>query len=250
MTDFTPMSHTQIERQSALPLYAQVKQSLQREIEADMKAGDALPTEGELEKRFGVSRITVRRALDELVSEGVIVRQQGRGTFVREPHIAQELPRLVSWSAQMRALGYEPGSIQTDIELMEPSAELAQLLEMPPGERLMLVRRLRTANGEPVCIMSNYLPEKLVPNFGSHGLLGDSLYATLAASGIVPVSAEDRIEARAASEWEAHLLQVPAWSPLLQVTRLTFDAAHRPLYVSVVANRGDRYTYTIHLSPK
>lgn len=240
----------EIERQSALPLYAQVKQRLQHEIEAEMKAGDALPTEGDLEKRFGVSRITIRRALDELVSEGVIVRQQGRGTFVRQPRIAQELPQLISWSEQMRTLGYEPGSIHSEIELVEPSSELRSALAMLPGEMLVLVRRLRSTNGEPVCIMSNYLPEKLVPGLDREGLLGDSLYATLAAHGIVPVSAEDRVEARPASEWEAGMLGVPAWSPLLQVTRVTFDAAGKPLYMSVVANRGDKYTYTIHLSPK
>jgi GntR family transcriptional regulator len=240
----------EIERASALPLYAQVKQRLQREIEAEMKAGDALPTEGDLERRFGVSRITIRRALDELVSEGVIVRQQGRGTFVRQPRIAQELPQLISWSEQMRALGYEPGSIHSEVELVEPSSELRSALAMLPGEMLVLVRRLRSTNGEPVCIMSNYLPEKLVPGLDREGLLGDSLYATLAAHGIVPVSAEDRVEARPASEWEAGMLGVPAWSPLLQVTRVTFDAAGKPLYMSVVANRGDKYTYTIHLSRK
>ena len=244
------MNVEEIERASALPLYAQVKRSLERAIEADMKPGDALPPEGELERRFGVSRITVRRALDELVLEGVIVRQQGRGTFVRQPAIAQELPQLVSWSEQMRRLDYEPGSIHSEIDIIEPGIELRDALDLSDGERLVVVRRLRSANGEPVCLMTIYLPEKLVPGLHAQGLLGDSLYATLAARGIVPVSAEDRVEARPASEWEAGMLGVPAWSPLLQVTRVTFDAGNRPLYMSVVANRGDKYTYTIHISPK
>ncbi len=244
------MNAEEIERDSALPLYAQVKRSLERAIEADMKPGDALPTEGELERRFGVSRITVRRALDELVSEGVIVRQQGRGTFVRQPTIAQELPQLVSWSEQMRTLGYEPGSIHSEMDLIEPSSELRAALDLSEGEQLVVIRRLRSANGEPVCLMTNYLPLSLVPGLHAQGLLDDSLYATLAARGIVPVSAEDRVEARSASEWEAGMLGVPAWSPLLQVTRVTFDAANKPLYMSVVANRGDKYTYTIHISPK
>ena len=92
------------------PLYAQVKRALQMEIENQMKPGDLIPSEPALEERFGVSRITVRRALDELVSEGIIVRQQGLGTFVREKPIAQELPRLLSWSAQMRQMGLRPSS--------------------------------------------------------------------------------------------------------------------------------------------
>lgn len=231
---------------SLIPLYAQVKDALRKEIEELMKPGDALPSEPELEKRFDVSRITVRRALDELVSEGLIVRQQGRGTFVREQPIAQELTRLLSWSAQMRQMGLDPRSASCEIELAEPAREHAAMLEMQPGERVVRIRRLRLADDEPVCIMTNYIPEALVPDLAAKGLVDDSLYATLATYGMKAVRAEDRVEARAASEWEAHALHVLRGSPLLQVTRLTRDAVNRPLYISVVANRADRYVYTIH----
>lgn len=233
-------------RTSLIPLYAQVKQALQAEIEAHLKPGDALPSEPELEKRFNVSRITVRRALDELVSEGLIVRQQGRGTFVRQQPIAQELTRLLSWSAQMRQMGLEPSSSNGEIEVVEPTREQAVQLELRPGERVVRVRRLRLANDEPICIMTNYIPEALVPGLAARGLVNDSLYATLAEYGIRAARAEDRVEARAATEWEAHLLQIGKWAPLLQVTRLTRDSANKPLYIAVVANRADKYVYTVH----
>ncbi len=233
-------------RSNLIPLYAQVKQTLQEEIENRLKLGDALPSEPELEKRFKVSRITIRRALDELVSEGFVVRQQGRGTFVREQPIAQELPLLLSWSAQMRQMGYEPKSTNCEIELAEPTKEQATLLELAPGEQLVRIRRLRYANEEPICIMTNYIPETLVPGLATGDLLDDSLYATMAAYGVRPARAEDRVEARSASEWEVHMLQVAKWSPLLQVTRLTRDANNKPLYIAVVANRADKYVYTIH----
>ena len=110
----------------------------------------------------------------------------------------------------------------------------------------MRIRRLRLANDEPICIMTNYIPRSLVPGLEAKGLVDDSLYATMATYGVKAVRAEDRVEARAATEWEAHMLGIGKWSPLLQVTRLTLDAANKPLYIAVVANRADKYVYTVH----
>jgi GntR family transcriptional regulator len=234
------------EKASLIPLYAQVKHALQEEIENRMQPGDTVPSEPELEKRFKVSRITVRRALDELESEGLIIRQQGRGTFVRKQPIAQELSRLLSWSAQMRQMGLKPSSGSCEIDLTEPTKEQAALLNLSPGERLVRIRRLRYANDEPICIMTNYIPEALVPGLIDQGLVDDSLYATLPRFGLRPVRAEDRVEARTASEWEANQLQISKWAPLLQVTRLTRDEANNPLYIAVVSNRADKFVYTVH----
>ncbi len=235
-----------VARTSLLPLYAQVKEALQAEIESQMKPGDALPSEPELEKRFNVSRITVRRALDELVSDGLIVRQQGKGTFVRALPIAQELTLLLSWSAQMRQMGLEPRSANCEIDRVEPTKEQVAQLELAPGERVVRIRRLRLANDDPICIMTNYIPEGLVPGLLTKGLVADSLYATMAEYGIRPARAEDRVEARPATEWEAHMLQIGQWMPLLQVTRLTRDTLNKPLYIAVVTNRADKYVYTVH----
>jgi GntR family transcriptional regulator len=230
-----------------LPLYYQVKQALEREIER-MQPGDALATEPELEKRFGVSRITVRRALDELAAEGLIVRQQGRGTFVREPQITHDLVKLRSWTEAMRQLGYEPQVGSCKIEVVEPSHDIRGMLGLGGAERVVHIWRVRLANDEPLCVMSNYVPERLVPNLEREGLKDDSVYATLLAYDLRPVRAEDTVEARPAREREAELLRIPAWSPLLQVTRLSFDPAGNPLEVAVVASRADRYRYTVHFT--
>jgi GntR family transcriptional regulator len=238
---------SEIERANPLPLYAQVKAALQDEIERTMQPGDALPTEPELEQKYKVSRITVRRALDELASEGLILRQQGRGTFVREPGITQELPRLVSWSQQMRQAGYLPETFSTEVETIEAPHEVAAMLRLAHGAQVTRVRRLRGVSGEPVCVMVNYLPDGLLPDVEASGFVEDSLYATLAASGVRPVRAEDTVEARAATGWEAERLGISEGAPLLQVTRLTFDGDGKPLYVSVVSNRGDKYRYGVHV---
>lgn len=225
-----------------------VKEALQREIEVTMKPGDALPTEPRLEQRFGVSRITVRRALDELASDGLIVRQQGRGTFVRELPITQDLTEILSWTTAMRRLGYEPQTMTCEIDVIEPGRWLGATLNLGLGQRALRVRRVRGADGEPICLMTNYLPEGTLPGLVDEGLREDSMYATLAAHGMYPARVEDTVEARPATDWEAALLWVEPGSPLLQVTRVTYDALGRPLDVAVVGNRADRHRYTVHFA--
>lgn len=229
-----------------LPLYAQVKHALKNEIENWMKPGDLIATEPELEKRYDVSRITIRRALDELESDGLITRQQGRGTFVREQQIVQELPQLQSWSSQMREKGLVPKSKTCEIDLVEPTKEQVQMLKLKPGESIIRIRRLRYANDEPICIMTNYLPQTLVPGVEKNGLVNDSLYETLAKYGLKPARAEDRVEARTPTEREASQLHITKWAPLLQVTRLTRNNNNEPLYIAVVTNRSDKFVYTVH----
>jgi GntR family transcriptional regulator len=238
-----------IKRATALPLYAQVKEALQRDIEAKMKPGDALPIEPELEKHFGVSRITVRRALDELEAEGLIVRIQGRGTFVREPQIIQELTQLHSWTLSMRQMGYEPQTINCQIDIVEPTRDLSSRLHLGLGQHVVRIQRLRYASGEPMCLMTNYLPEGLLPDLTEQGLIDDSLHVTLLEHHLIPVRAADKVEARAATSWEAEQLQVPVGSPLLQVTRVSYDAAGLALSVAVVSSRADRYSYTVEIAP-
>lgn len=228
------------------PLYAQVKERLQREIEDSMRPGDALPTEPELEKSFRVSRITIRRAIDELVAEGLVVRQQGRGTFVREPQITHDLMHLLSWTTSMRQAGYEPQTLKCEIDTIVPSRQLSAMLNMGLGQRVLRVRRVRGTSNEPVCLMTNYLPESLLPNLAADGLKDDSVYATLVAHNLYAARVEDTVEARPATEWEAKLLWVQSGASLLQVTRLSYDSAGCALDIAAVSSRSDRYRYSVH----
>lgn len=235
-----------VDPNSPLPLYAQVKEALKREIEKNMQPGQSLPIEPELEKRFGVSRVTIRRALEELELDGLIIRKQGRGTFVREPKIAQELTRLISWGETIRQSGLVPLTVNTEIELLDPAPEVAISLKLLPDTSIVRVRRLRYASGEPICIMTNFMPQGLIPNLEHTGLVNDSIYESLAEHNLKPVRAFDKVEARAATEWEADQLQVPAGFPLLEVTRLAYDANGLPMYLAVITNRSDKYVYTVH----
>lgn len=227
------------------PRYARIAATLRREIVAGMRPGDALPTEPRLEQRFGVSRITVRRALDELVAEGLILRRQGSGTYVREPRLTQDLSRLTSWMVAIRQLGFEPQTASTAIDVLEPSHDLRAKLCLGEGERVVRVHRVQHASGEPLCLMTNYVQLGLIPGLERDGLVDGSLYATLLAHGLRPVRAEDTVEARPAAEGEAAQLGIAPWSPLLQVTRVSYDAGGHPLDAAVVANRGDKFRYSV-----
>ena len=235
-----------VDPNSPLPLYAQVKEALQREIEKNMRPGQSLPIEPELEKRFGVSRVTIRRALEELETDGLIIRKQGRGTFVREPKIAQELTRLVSWGETIRQGGLEPQTRHTEIDLVEPSPEMVNSLKLIPGTKIVRVRRLRYASDEPICIMTNFMPQGLIPHLEQTGLIKDSIYETMAHFNLKPVRAFDKVEARAATAWEAGQLQVPDGFPLLEVKRIVYDSTGKPLYLAIITNRSDKYVYTVH----
>lgn len=238
---------TMIQHQTSVSLYAQVASALRKEIGDMLKPGDSLPPEPELGKRFGVSRITVRRALDELVAEGLVVRQQGRGTFVREPQITQDLSRLTSWTTAIRQLGYEPQTVSTEIAVIDASPELQAMLQFRSDGRVVRIQRVRHASGEPICLMTNYLAEGLVPDLEQNGLVDESLYATLLAHGLHPVRADDTVEARPATAHEAEALHVELGFPVLQVTRQAYDTRGRPLDIAIVANRSDRFRYTVRV---
>lgn len=238
---------TMIQHLSPVSLYAQVATALRQEIGDTLKPGDSLPPEPELQKRFGVSRITVRRALDELVAGGLVIRQQGRGTFVREPQITQDLSRLTSWTTAIRQLGYEPQTVSTEIIVVDASPELQAMLQLRSNERVVRIQRVRHASGEPICLMTNYLAEGLVPGLEQNRLVDDSLYATLLAHGLHPVRADDTVEARPATVPEATALQVDVGFPVLQVTRQAYDTRGRPLDVAIVTNRADRFRYTVRV---
>jgi GntR family transcriptional regulator len=238
------MPNPLIRESNGAPLYARLQAILRDEIERTLAPGDALPTEPELEARFGVSRITVRRAMDELRAAGVVVREQGRGTFVALPRIRQDSTLLMSWSASLARLGHETRTAETEIETVLLDSDRALPLDCAPGTETVRITRLKVSSAGPICLMTNFVAPRLTPLF-RNGLREDSIYATLAAQGIAPVAADDRIEARAATAAEAERLGISTDAPLLQITRVAYDRDRQPLYVAVVANRADRVSYAM-----
>ncbi|MTI48396.1 GntR family transcriptional regulator [Sporosalibacterium faouarense] len=237
-----------LDKNSAVPLYQQLKEMLQNKIEYDMKSGDALPTEPEIEELYQVSRMTVRRAIDELVLEGLVYKQQGKGTFVKDQKIIHNVERITSLTEEMADRNMPLETVSISIDEMVPTLRIRDMLRLSPDEKVVRIKRIRNVNNEPFTIMINYLRKKLVPGFLEKGLKGESLYKELEKRyNIVLQRAEETVEAREATELEAEILNINPWSPVLYLSRISYTGENIPVEYTSVTTRGDRYKYKVNL---
>ncbi len=229
------------------PKYYRLKQHLS-ELTKTLPTGTALPTERCLAVDFDTSRTTVRQALQELVVEGRLDRQQGRGTFVAQPKLAQTL-RLTSYTEDMRAQGFEPSSQLLNLTTVRADEVVADRLSVPLGARVRCLERLRLANGEPMAVERSHLEAARFPDLRRHVTRHGSLYAALKQEyGIEPVEAEETIETGVASPTEAALLGSDVGLPVLLLSRRTFGPGGVPFEWVRSVYRGDRYKFVARLT--
>ena len=228
------------------------KQSQTRDRVIDLMerfgVGNAIPSERQLSVDLGVSRLTVRAALDELVREGYLVRRRGSGTFVREPKIAQELT-MTSFSEDMQQRGMRPGSRTLSLETTLAGAYLGRCLHVSPSERIVVAKRLRLADEETMAIETLHVPEALVPGLTRADFDQTSFYELLTERyGIEIVGGTQTIEPTVTNEEESEALGVPLHSPAFQFERTT--RAENGSIVEFVRSiyRGDRYRLVTELS--
>lgn len=201
-----------------------------------------LPTERELADELDVSRVTVRRVLGSLAAENVIYRIQGSGTFVRPRRIAKAM-ELTSFSEDMRSRGLVPGSLGVEIGERAADAELAAVLELTPGTPVVSVHRVRTADGERMCLERSEIPASLVPGLTADDLK-TSLYDVLRQRyGMTIDRAETSVTATVADPDDAAQLGIPPYSAVFRVSRIAVDDRGRPVEHAVSLYRGDRYSY-------
>ena len=233
-----------IDKTSHTPIYIQLKDILVEMISDNYSDGDLLPSEPELEKMFGVSRVTVRQAVNILVEEGMVEKQQGRGTFVQKHKATHKLMVITSWTEEMTKKGFTPSTVDMTITRISASRKIKNMLNMLDEESVVRIRRVRYADNEPICIMTNYLNESYVPNLVEEGLLGESLYSTLKDRyGLRFVKAEVTVGAREATSSEAELLDISEWSPVLLVTTVTYVDEETPAEVVSIVSRADKYQF-------
>jgi GntR family transcriptional regulator len=215
-----------------------------RELIEGCGPGTPAPSERELVQRFGVARMTVRQAMDALVGEGLLERVPGRGTFVAEPRT--QPGRLLSFSEEMGRRGLLAES-QTLIARREKAGPgVARALQLTEGDPVIHWKRLRRADGIPMCLEDAYLSEILLPGFLQSGM-PTSLYDALGARGLRPTWAEDSITADLAAPDEAELLEIPMGGSCLRVSRRALTN-ERPVEVSRSVFRADRYTLWVQFS--
>lgn len=233
-----------INRASKLPLYHQLYEFLRNDIlHGEWKPGDMLPPESELVERYEVSRTTVRQVLDMLVNEGLIYRQRGRGTFVAHPTLEQGLMRIVSFTDDMRQRGFTPGTEILFSDLVPASKEIAEALEIEPGEELARLSRLRLADGEPMSIEESHLVHRYCPGVLESDYASNPLREVLERDyGIRWLRAKQVIRAVLAPPKLARLLSIPSKSALLYIERVSYSEENIPVEFLRIYYRADRYS--------
>jgi GntR family transcriptional regulator, N-acetylglucosamine utilization regulator len=234
-----------LDRSSPLPLYHQLKERLVQRIGSGVWAPETrLPSERELCDLFGISRITVRQALDQLVAEGRLVRSHGRGTFVALSPVRKHLLPLVGFSEDMSARGLRPGARVVRFESAQPPAAVARELQLGAGQTVVVLKRVRLADGAPMAVEAVHAPERLVPGLLDENLEDHSFYELLLRRyGIRPARASQSWQAVPCPRPDAKLLRIRTGSPVLQICRTTYDSSGRPFEYLESFFRGDRYIY-------
>jgi GntR family transcriptional regulator len=222
--------------------HVQVREYVRTLVEG-AEPGAPAPSERELVTRFGVARMTVRQAMDALVSEGLLERMPGKGTFVARPR--RRLERPIGFSEEMQRRGLQPES-QTLLSRREQAGPgVARALGITEGDAVLHWRRLRRGDGAPICIQDSFLNEVLLPGFLEKHM-PTSLFDALALRSLRPTWAEDAILADLANDEEAELLEIEPGTPVLRVSRRA-QCADVTVEVSRSAYRADRFTMWVQL---
>ena len=244
------MTAMTLPREPSRTLYAQVEEALLERIRRRYRPGQLLPTQRELAGEFGTSLITVKRALAEIARKGLLESTRGRGTVVVRPPLQDDRRGVPSWTDAMTGLGREPRTAWTRVETRVPPAEIARALRLKARQRTVRLERLRTLDGAPFCLMTNELPFDLVPGLAEQGLPEESLYGWLKRRrGIVPVSADEEVEARVPTRPEVRALGSET-KIVVAVRRHTWLAGRRPLEIAEMIAPAHLYRYRVEIARK
>jgi GntR family transcriptional regulator len=239
-----------LERSNPLPLYYQLKEVLRQQIRSGhLEPHAAIPSEPELVASYHVSRATVRQALNELVHEGLLYRQHGKGTFVCEPRIQQTLSELASFSEELKRRGKRPGGLLIVSELTRGNEAVRENLKLADEEQVMRLERVRTADGSPWAYENDYLPYPRSSGIYTRAkeVADGSLYALMTSEGLSPYVAEQTIKGGSASTRESELLQLPVGEAGLRYTCTTYDSTGQPIEYSESFFPSDRFDFHITL---
>lgn len=237
------MDYSSLDKGSSEQLFLQIRRMVLRAIRVqELQPRQRMPSVNELSDKLGVSRMTVRQALQVLIQEGWLYTVPGKGTFIAErPHIEQNLQNLKGWTEEIRAQGMIPSTHTISIEAIPADRPAALHLNLPPGEPVYRIVRLRYANDFPLTLEKTHLVASRFPEIGQHLQQPyASLYNVMRQSYHVnPTRAVQTLEAGEADQASAELLDLKPGSPILILERITYGAGDDPLeYVYAVARPG------------
>ncbi|OFX27396.1 MAG: hypothetical protein A2Z07_04095 [Armatimonadetes bacterium RBG_16_67_12] len=233
---------------ASTPIYVQLREMLRAQVTAgDLRPGARLPSERELARQFGISRMTARAAISQLADLGHVRRVPGKGTFVQPPKMVQGLQTLTSFTEDMRSRGKSTSARVLEQTLTPATPYVAGWLGVRPGAQVVEIRRLRLAEREPMSLEIAYLPAPRFAYLLEEDLTVQSLYEVLARHGVELGWADQTVEARLAAREESAFLRVPRRAPVLRTERTTCDVEGRPVEHVQSVYRADRYTFKVTL---
>ena len=239
---------------AAIPLYQQVIDIIKNEINSGAyKSGARIPNEFELAESYKVGRVTVRRAIEELVQQGYLTKRQGKGTFVNAPKLKRKIRQkddVQSFSDACRVNGMEPGACVISRKILPADSTEAQFFGVPVGTDLFCVERVRTADGVPVMLENNAFvlaDHPYLQTLADKDLTDNSIFALVAEhSGRAPLKSDPcTVEIALADAQAAPLLEVPVGEPLFYMEAYFTDADGRPLLLGRQKIVGSRYVFDI-----
>ena len=238
-----------LKQDTATPLYVHLMEEIEKNIENGIyKPGDRIMTEAEMAKEYGVSLITVRKAVGSLIEKGLVIRRQGKGTFITKPKFSRNMKKLQSFTEMSEKMGVRPGGKMLENRLIGADEKTAARLSIKPGSSVVYISRLRYADQEPVQIERNYFPLKyaflLEAQFNNNSLLG----FLQEKAGARVASSEKVIELCRATAEEAELLEVKKGDYLLFVQSTAYDSEGEPIYAGIQIINGDRFSLYVYES--
>lgn len=234
---------TMLDRDSAIPLYAQLSEILRQKIVSnEWKPSQKIPSENELNQIYGVSRMTARQVIAQLANEGLVFRVQGKGTFVAPQKIKTRSP--VGYQGirkQLEQQGYQTETRLLSREVVPASASAAAAFGITPGASIYVIKRLRLANGEPISLHTSEVPQPLAPGLENSDMINVQLCVVLAEEyGLQMGEVEETLEITAATSSEARALEVARASALLLLTQSISSGAGTVFERSKIVFRGDK----------
>ena len=240
-----------LKQDAITPLYVQLMEELETSIRNGVyKPGDKIMTEAEMAKEYGVSLITVRKAVGSLMEKGLVVRKQGKGTFVTKPKYSRNMKKLQSFTEMCEQMGVKPGAQVLENRLIMADKKVADRLGIEPGSNVVYISRLRLADGEPVQVEKSYFPLKyafLLEEDLNNGSMFECLKEK---AGAKVASSEKMIELCRATAEEAALMDVKKGDYLLFVKSTAYGENGEPMYAGIQLINGDRFSLYVYESGK
>src|SRR6266446_6126275 len=244
------MSRVKVDPHSPIPLYAQVESILATGLaDGTFPPGSQLPNEDELIERYEVSRTTIRQTIQNLMRRGLVEIRRGKGTFVLQPKITQELTELSGFVEDMQSLGRQASARLLDKQIVPASESVARELAITAGTPLVRIQRVRLADNAALSFNETYLPRAIGERILENDLETEPVFSLLEQKYYTPlVEAEDRLEAVLADTTVARALGIAEGSPIFLIERISYTTDHTPIDYEKLYYRGDQIRFVTRLA--